>query len=191
MGALNINTKVKPLTTVCELSLHRGFNDPSNPCDEDIQITGGTPKFRLRTGDVNGDDASPDTDVLKRCWIGRLGPSYVPASGLSIKPVAHVSRAPGTSAKVDVEFYKLDAGGVAGSDLVTTSEIDLAAITTPTQQTFAVNGASLTNGDRFLVVARISVNDTGAAGGSADMYGFLDRCDIEGQSRGGFVFVEV
>lgn len=189
MGSFNI-VDIEAVSTRLELPFIGGFNDPSNPCVDDIVITGGTAKARLKTVAVNGDGGTATT-TIKRAFITRLNNAYEAGSGFTVEPVAHNSRALTVHSKVDAEVWKLDAGGVAtGSDLCTTSEVTMTSVTTPTQQSFAVNGSGLAVGDRVLVIVSLNLNDTGAPGASADVYGFIDRVDLVGSGKGGLRWTE-
>jgi len=178
------------VSTRLTLPFGSGFNDPANPCEDDIVITGGTTRARHSTIAVNGDGGTA-TYTIKRAFDLRLNGAYEPGTGFTVEPVAHNSRALTAHSKLDVEVWKLDAGSVAtGSDLCTTTEVTMTSVTTPTQQSFAVDGTGLVVGDRIRVIVSLNLNDTAAPGASADVYGFLDRVDMVGSAGGGLKWVE-
>lgn len=190
--AQNVANKLAEVAGIrVDLPIMGGFNDPSNTFSDDVVVTGGTQKARLKTPAINGAGAAPDTAACKRAWVIRLNESYVDGLDLEVALTVFNSRAIATHSKVDCEVYKLGTdGSLSGVDLCATAEQVITAVTAATEKVFSVTGSGLAKGDRLMVVGALNLNDTGAAGGSADAYGYLSRAQIGGSMRGGFACVE-
>lgn len=175
-----------------DVPLRALINDAANPFADDSAYDGSSHRRRLVTPAVNGDDASPDTAMCRAAFAIRMNEAYRDGDALSVELTVHATRALGTHTKADVRVYALGADGVAsGADLCVTAEQSFQGQTTPTALAFALNTASLVAGSRLMVEVEINLNDTGAAGGSADAYAYLDRLRITGSPRGGWRFIEV
>lgn len=180
-----------PLAGGSDLALGGVVNDAANPFTDDSAYNGTTHRRRLRPPTVNGAGAAPDTALARGVCFARLNEAYKDGDALNVELTVLATRALGTHTKADVRVFALGADGVAtGADLCTTAEQSFQGQTVATTLTFALNTAGLVAGSRLVIEVEINLNDTGAAGGSADAQAFLSRLRLTGTPRGGWRFVD-
>jgi len=105
-----------------------------------------------------------------------LPKEYVAESDIVIRLNAKVSAARNAESLLDVVAKRVDAAGLDATDLVSTSAIDMKAVTTLADQDFTISGSEtgdeLAAGDQLHLVIAFETDDAGA---TADGYGQIAK----------------